>query len=106
MLHRRLGDRSREALAWRGTGQTSTAMGREGETAAFHQQAAAVHRDLGDDWQQAVELNLLAAAVAHQDTQAARAHWANALDRLAPFTDPRATTLRTRVQEHLGTVDG
>ncbi|MFE7313881.1 ATP-binding protein [Streptomyces sp. NPDC057555] len=106
MLHRRLGDRGREALAWRGTGQTYAAMDRCGEAAALHRQAAAVHRDLGDAWELAVELDHLAAAVHPQDPEAAHAHWAEALTHLAPYTDPRATAMRSRVERRLGEAAG
>ncbi|MEU7180151.1 MULTISPECIES: ATP-binding protein [Streptomyces] len=105
MLHRRLGDRSREALAWRGTGQAYAAMDRHGEAAAFHRQAAAVHRDLGDAWELAVELGHLAAAVHPQDPEAARAHRTEALTHLTPYTDPRATAVRARLERQLTEAD-
>lgn len=98
MLHRRLGDRSREALAWRGTGQTYAAMDRHGEATTFHGQAAAVHRDLGDTWQLALELDHLAAAVHPEDPETARGHWIEALTHLTPYTDPRATSIRSRIE--------
>jgi hypothetical protein len=101
MLHRRLGDRSREALAWRGTGQTYAAMDREDEAAAFHQQAIAVHRDLGDTWELAVESDHLAACLQATDPDAARALRAEALAHLTEYTDPRATALRTRIETWL-----
>jgi tetratricopeptide (TPR) repeat protein len=96
-LHRRLGDRSREALAWRGTGQTYAAMDREDEAVAFHQQAIVAHRDLDDAWQLAVELDHLATCLQDMAPEAARTHRAEALTLLAPYTDPRAIALRTRV---------
>ncbi len=105
MLHRRLGDRSREALAWRGTGQTYAAMGRRDEAAVFHGQAATVHRDLGDMWQLALELDHLAAAVRPEDPDSARAHWTEALAHLAPYTDLRATAVRTRIESLLAGFD-
>ncbi|MFF3819387.1 tetratricopeptide repeat protein [Streptomyces bluensis] len=105
MLHRRLGDSSREALAWRGTGQTYAAMDRHGEAAAFHRQAAAAHRDLGDGWELAVELDHLAEAVRPEDPEAARAHWAEAVTHLTPYTDPRATALRSRLERRLAEAD-
>ncbi|MFJ5952530.1 ATP-binding protein [Streptomyces noursei] len=105
LLHRRLGDHSREALAWRGTGQTYAAMDRFSEAAAFHRQAAAVHRDLGDEWEFAVELDHLAAAIHTEDPEAARAHWAEALTHLTPYTDPRATAIRTRMERRLAEAD-
>ncbi|MET9346018.1 ATP-binding protein [Streptomyces termitum] len=97
VLHRRLGDRSREALAWRGTGRTYAAMGRHDEAAAFHHRAAAVHRALGVTWHLALELDHLAAALHEESPQAARLHWAEALTCLAPYTDPRAVSVRARV---------
>jgi tetratricopeptide (TPR) repeat protein len=105
MLHRRLGDRSREALAWGGTGQTYAALGRPGEAAAFHRQAAAVHGDLGDAWQRAVELDHLAAAVRPRNPQSARTHWTEALARLAPYPDSRTAAVRTRIQRQLTELD-
>lgn len=106
MLHRRLRDRGREALAWRGTGQAYSAMRRESEAAAFHRRAAAVHGELSDDWHQAVDLNLLANAVASDDPHAAQAHWTYALDRLASFTDPRAQRLCASIRDHLAAAEG
>jgi tetratricopeptide (TPR) repeat protein len=106
MLHRRLGDRSREALAWRGTGQTYSAMGRAGEAALFHRQAVAVHRELADGWQHALELDLLASALATEDPATAREHWAEALGSLEPFSDPRAVALRARMRERLDPATG
>jgi tetratricopeptide (TPR) repeat protein len=105
MLHRRLGDRSREALAWGGTGQTYAALGRPGEAAAFHRQAAAVHGDLGDAWQRAVELDHLAAAVRPRNPQSARTHCTEALARLAPYPDSRTAAVRTRIQRQLTELD-
>ncbi|OPF74246.1 hypothetical protein VT50_0226965 [Streptomyces antioxidans] len=61
-LHRRLGDRSREAMAWHGAGETYRAMGRPGEAADFHRRAAAAHHELGDRWHEALALDGLAAA--------------------------------------------
>jgi len=101
MLHRRIGDRSREALAWRGTGLTYAAMERHGEAVAFHRQAAAVHRDLADAWELAVELGHWAAALHPEDPEGARAHWAEALTHLAPYTDPRAEAARAQWQARL-----
>ncbi|MFL4907583.1 ATP-binding protein [Streptomyces sp. MMS24-I2-30] len=98
MLHRRLRDRSREALAWRGTGQTYAAMDRHAEAAAFHRQAAAVHRDLEDTWQLALELDHLAQAVHPDNPETARVHWTEALTHLSPYTDPRATSIRSRIE--------
>ncbi|WP_329174770.1 tetratricopeptide repeat protein [Streptomyces sp. NBC_01477] len=98
-LHRRLGDRSREALAWRGAGLTYEALDRPAEAAAFHRRAAAVHAELGDAWEQAVELDHLGAALHSRDPEAARGHWTQALVCLTPFTDPRADALRARIEQ-------
>ncbi|MGY0058474.1 ATP-binding protein [Streptomyces sp. LZ34] len=43
VLHRRLGDRSREALAWHGAGGAYQRLGRHGEAADFYRRAAMVH---------------------------------------------------------------
>ena len=73
-------------------------MDRHGEAVAFHRQAAAVHRDLADAWELAVELGHWAAALHPADPEGARAHWAEALTRLAPYTDPRAEAARAQWQ--------
>jgi tetratricopeptide (TPR) repeat protein len=101
MLHRRLGDRRREALAWRGTGQTYTAMDRSEDAATFHHRALAIHRDLEDAWEQAVELDLLAAAVHREDPEAGRAHRREAVTFLAPYSDPRATAMRSAIERRV-----
>lgn len=98
MLHRRLGDRGREALAWRGTGRTYAALERRDEAPAFHRRAVSAQRDLGDAWELAVELAHLAEAVLPVDPGAARVHRAEAASLLAAFTDPRATALRARLE--------
>ncbi|WP_346777196.1 NB-ARC domain-containing protein [Streptomyces sp. HNM0575] len=100
-IHRRLGDRSREALAWRGTGLTYAATDRADEAAAFHQQAAVVHAGLGDDWQRALELGHLAAAVHHRDPEAARTQRAEALSLIATYNDPRAVDVRRHIEERV-----
>ncbi|MGW5350201.1 ATP-binding protein [Streptomyces sp. NPDC004031] len=99
MLHRRLGDRSREALAWRGTALTYAATGRGEEAAGFLRQAAAAHRALGDGWEEAVDLDHLAGLVAEDD---ARAHRARVLELIAPYGDPRAEALRGRARGAAG----
>ncbi|WSR66606.1 tetratricopeptide repeat protein [Streptomyces sp. NBC_01198] len=101
MLHRRLGDRSREALAWRGAGLTYAAFDRPAEAVDFHRRAAAVHAELGDGWEHAVELDHLATAVLPTDPGEARTHWAQALDLLTPYIDPRARAVRARIEREL-----
>ncbi|WP_442785685.1 tetratricopeptide repeat protein [Actinacidiphila sp. DG2A-62] len=102
MLHRRLGDRSREALAWRGTGETYRRLGRHEEAVAFHRRAAAVHEELGDAWNRGVELDCLATALLATDPAQARRCWREARDLLAAFDDTRANGVRSRIDQHLG----
>ncbi|MFI7103740.1 tetratricopeptide repeat protein [Streptomyces sp. NPDC050161] len=97
-LHRRLGDRSREAMAWQGAGETYRAMGRLVEAADFHRRAVAAHRELGDHWQEALALDALADALAADDGDRSRRHRAEALRIVDSFDDPRAVELRARVE--------
>jgi histidinol-phosphate/aromatic aminotransferase/cobyric acid decarboxylase-like protein len=76
-------------------------MERRAEAAAFHRRAVAVHRDLEDTWQLAVELDHLASAVHPEDPEAARAHWTEALACLTPYPDPRSASLRALITESL-----
>lgn len=102
VIHRRLGDRAREALAWQGAGETYRAMERYEEAADFHRMAARVQRELGDNWQAARALDGLAQArLALDDAEAAREHWSEALRALEPFTDERAVRLRDRIRQRL-----
>jgi hypothetical protein len=55
-IQRRLGDRSREAMALDVTGEAYRELGMAEEAAKFHRLAAATHRELGDQWQLAVAL--------------------------------------------------
>jgi tetratricopeptide (TPR) repeat protein len=106
MLHRRLGDRSREALAWRGAGETYLRLDRPAEAAASHRQAAAVHHELGDAWNHGLELACLATALLPHDPEAARRHWTESPTRLAPYDDPRAARTRDHISQRLaGTAD-
>ncbi|WP_234389813.1 ATP-binding protein [Streptomyces sp. XC 2026] len=89
-LHRRLGNRSREAMAWHGAGQTYRAMDRAAEAAGFFRQAAMTHRDLGDGWHEAVSL----AALADMAPTEAVTHLTRAEGLLTGFADPRAVALR------------
>ncbi|GAA0821550.1 ATP-binding protein [Streptosporangium amethystogenes subsp. fukuiense] len=97
-LHRRLGDRSREALAWHGAGETYRRLGRHEEAADFHRQAAAVHHELGDAWHEALALDGLAAALLHEDPEAAHRHWTKTLSLLSGYDDPRAVAVRDRIE--------
>lgn len=96
-LHRRLGNRSREAMAWYGTGATYSALGRREEAAHFHRRAATVHKDLADDWNHAVALEALAAALTETDLGGAARLRSEALRRIAPYDDLRAIALRQRL---------
>ncbi|MGP4109521.1 ATP-binding protein [Streptomyces sp. 4N509B] len=105
VIHRRLGDRSREARAWQGVGETYRAMGRFEEAADFHRTAARAQRELGDRWQLALALDGLARALLaseeREGEEAAREHWREALRALEPFDDARAARLRETVRAAL-----
>jgi tetratricopeptide (TPR) repeat protein len=103
-LHRRLGDRGREALAWRGAGRTYVRLGRHDEAVGFHRRAAAVHHELGDAWEHALELDHLATALQPENSAGAYGHWTQALGLLTPYTDPRASAVRARVEARLAEV--
>ncbi|MFJ2218087.1 ATP-binding protein [Streptomyces sp. NPDC101062] len=108
MLHGRLGDRSREALAWQGTGETYALLGRPDEAVHFHRAAVAVHRELGDAWHEAIALEGLGAALRHAEAgtegDTAGQHWTRALELLAAYDDPRAAATRERVALRLSEV--
>jgi tetratricopeptide (TPR) repeat protein len=94
-IQRRLGDRSREAMAVDGAGEAYREMGQPDEAVSFHLRAAATHRQLDDDWELAVTLDHLALAlVAAGRAEAAHRHWQEADTLLARFDDPRAAALR------------
>ncbi|MFF3753383.1 tetratricopeptide repeat protein [Streptomyces sp. NPDC002018] len=97
-LHRRLGNRSREAMAWNSTADAYRRLGRHEEAAQFHRRAAAVHHELGDTWDEAMALDGLAEALAAEEPQAALGHWADALRLLAGYDDPRAVAARERME--------
>ncbi|WP_255955629.1 ATP-binding protein [Streptomyces odontomachi] len=111
ILHRRLGNRFREAVAWYGTGLAYAALDRPEEAAAFLARARETFRMVGDRWYEALALAGLAAALcetaALSDTagdaapagaheEAAR-HRAAALRLVADYDDPRAAALRARL---------
>ncbi|RKN05417.1 tetratricopeptide repeat protein [Streptomyces radicis] len=100
-LHRRLGDRGREARAWHGAGTVYARLGRHEEAAAFHRQAAVVHRELGDAWSEAVALDGLAASLDAERPDEARRLRRDVLRLVAAFDDPRAVALRSRVASEL-----
>lgn len=101
-LQRRIGDRSREAIALDGAGVAYQELDRPDEAVAFHRAAATTHRRLGDSWQLAIALENLASAL----TDAGRpdeavAHRRDALSRLRHFEDARATALHRRIERAL-----
>jgi len=104
-LHRQLGDRSREALAWNGAGQTYQQMGRRDEAVGFHRRAAAVHHELGDMWHEALALAALATALHSVNPTETRRHREEALRLLADYGDRRATGNRARITALLAQAD-
>ncbi|MFE7132590.1 ATP-binding protein [Streptomyces sp. NPDC057638] len=119
-LHRRLGDQGREALAWRGTGETYLLMERPGEAVGFLNRAASAHAALGDAWNQALALAAWAEALDAEVAEehgteehgtegsgtAAREHRARALRLVAEFEDDRALRMRRRLEERLAPLEG
>ncbi|MFB7636220.1 tetratricopeptide repeat protein [Streptomyces sp. NPDC056149] len=97
MLHRRLGDRSREALAWQGTGETYHRLDRGAEAADFLRRAAAAHHDLDDPWYEALARTALGTVLAADDPRDARHHWTRARGLLDDYDDPRATATRDQL---------
>jgi hypothetical protein len=78
------------------------AMGRASDGAAFHGEAARVHRQLGDRWQEAVATMHLAGcerALGH--ASAAREQAGQALALMRDFGDDHAATLRAALREQL-----
>ncbi|MFF0153449.1 ATP-binding protein [Micromonospora sp. NPDC005203] len=108
-IQRRLGDRSREAVALDETGAAYQRLEQPGEAIAFHRRAAAMHRDLGDGWQLALTLDHLAAALTGTGhAEEAERHQREAVRLLTGFPDVRAQRLRQRVESGLreGPVSG
>jgi hypothetical protein len=97
VLHRRLGDRSREATALDGAGIVCRLMSRPEEAVDFHRLAAATFRETGEQWRLALALTNLGAAL--------RGPEAEALDLLAEFTDPRWTRLQQEIRDRLSQPD-
>ncbi|MEU8264287.1 tetratricopeptide repeat protein [Micromonospora sp. NPDC048999] len=102
-IQRRLGDRSREAMALDGAGEAYRELGQPDQAVALHRQAATVHRQLGDGWQLALTLDHLAAALvdAGRPEEGSR-WWREAVALLAGFPDPRAAGLRSRIEHAAG----
>ncbi|GAA1129459.1 tetratricopeptide repeat protein [Streptomyces javensis] len=99
-LQRSIGNRTGQALAYDGIGQTMRALGRLPEAIDFHTTAARILRDLDQPWNLAQTLAHLADAHADNDQpEQARQHRIEALTLLDGFTDPPAAALRQRLQE-------
>jgi tetratricopeptide (TPR) repeat protein len=97
VLHRKLGDRSREATAHDGTGTVYRLMDRPDDAADFHRLAAAVFRDTGERWPLALALDHLARVTPAEAEQ----HWRESANLLATFPDPHATRLRQEISARL-----
>jgi len=98
VIQRRLGDRSREAVAVDLAGQAYRQLDRFDEAVKFHRRAVAVHRDLGDRWQLAGALDQLATALDRVDElDPATRHRQEAVALLVDFDDPPAGSLRQRL---------
>ncbi|MBT0769437.1 AAA family ATPase [Kineosporia sp. J2-2] len=97
-LQRQLADRSREAMAVALNGEVLAAAGGgdPAEALAFLRQAARMHRDLGDDWNEA--LALVRAAEVAPAPDAAEEEASRALRLAGPFADARAQALRRRAR--------
>jgi histidinol-phosphate/aromatic aminotransferase/cobyric acid decarboxylase-like protein len=101
-LERQIGDHSREATALDLAGEVMLATGNAEDAAAFHQEAARRHQQLGDRWQQALAmLHLADCEQALGLAEAFREHLASALALLNQFPDHRAASLRADIQARL-----
>jgi tetratricopeptide (TPR) repeat protein len=96
-LHRQLGDRSREALAWNGAGKTYQHLGRPDEAVGFHRRAATVHHELGEAWHEALALFALATALHIESPAESRRHSEEALRLLADYGDRRTAGIRAHI---------
>ncbi|UTP34187.1 ATP-binding protein [Streptomyces rapamycinicus] len=99
-LQRSIGNRTGQALAYDGIGQTLRALGRLTEAIDFHTTAARILRDQNQPWGLANALAHLAdVCTADEQSEHACQHRAEALVLLDGFTDPPAAALRQRLQE-------
>ncbi|GAB1512708.1 ATP-binding protein [Actinophytocola sp. KF-1] len=97
VLHRRLGDRSREAWAHDGTGTVYRLMDRPDDAADFHRLAVTVFRDTGERWPLALALDHLARAAPAE----AERHWRESAALLTAFPDPHAVRLLREIRTRL-----
>ncbi|SFS55819.1 ATP-binding protein [Saccharopolyspora flava] len=100
-LYRKLADTGRQAVAFDLTAQAYQLLGRPQDAVDFYRRAVAGHRDRDDRWQWAESLDHLARALGEAgDREQLRQHWNDALQLLAPLTDPRAVALRDEITAH------
>lgn len=93
-----------EASAWALTGEAFCQMARYDEAAAFFQQAANVHREVGNLWRAANDLHDLAAVLTIRgEPDRAASCLSDAIALLAEFNDPLANALRARVAQEFTT---
>ncbi len=101
-LERQIGNPSREATALDCAGDVLQVMDNPEDAAAFHLQAARMHQQLGDGWQQALATVHVAECEAALGRDAAsREHLALALELTHPFSDGRAMRLRHSLKMRL-----
>ncbi|MEV8063160.1 ATP-binding protein [Streptomyces antimycoticus] len=99
-LQRSVGNRTGQAMAYDGIGQTLRSLGRLPEAIDFHTLAVRILRDLAQPWDLAQALIHLADTHTDNDQpEQACQHRTEAVTLLGPFSDPYATTLRQRLQE-------
>jgi tetratricopeptide (TPR) repeat protein len=101
-LFQRVGRPDLQAAAWDATGEAYLLLGRAGEAAGFHRQAATAHRGRGDQWSLAAALAHLADALtADGNPREAREHRREAAHLLANFSGPEAEAKRGRLEARL-----
>jgi hypothetical protein len=68
----------------------------------FHSTAAAIQRELGDQWLLAIALNNMGVALLGMGERSRAAqHWTESLELLAVYTDPKAVRLRQEISQKL-----
>ncbi|MEY9927522.1 tetratricopeptide (TPR) repeat protein [Catenulispora sp. GP43] len=105
VLHRRIGDRNREACSWDATGVSFLEQGQPQQAAEFHRQAANAFRTVGNQWQLALaSANLATALAASHKEQEALISANDAQGFLTEFEDPAAKRLLARVRTLLSSL--
>lgn len=101
-LQTRAGDRSRQATALDCAGVALLAEARPSEGADCHREAAELHREFADHWQEGLALgNLAEAEYVLGQEDASRSHLQQALLLLQEFPDYRASRLRVVICDAL-----